>query len=174
VPDNCQHASVHSLTCPERRAHEDTSHALASSQQTRAYRETQPQHNAGLHAQQVAKPTRSHTQHHAATTTTTTTTTTTELQSHHPREHQPSRNNSDATTTTRLRATRHNTHQTPANEARIVKHDNARSASKRTSVAETAQHTPPTHAEESSPCPSSYPARRPDPTTANPSRPSSD
>jgi hypothetical protein len=33
-----------------------------------------PQHNAGLHTQQLAKPTRSHAQHHAATTTTTTTT----------------------------------------------------------------------------------------------------
>jgi hypothetical protein len=149
------HPSAHPLACPERRASEDTSHAFASSQQ--------PQHNAGLRAQRLAKPTRSHAQHHPATTTTTTTTTA-KLQRRHPRKHHPSRNNANATITTRLRATRQNTSQKHANEARDLKHDNARPASKRMSAAETTQHTQ---------------ARRPrarrrppraDPTTANPSR----
>jgi hypothetical protein len=147
--------------CPERRAPEDTSHSLASSQQARLHLGTQPQHKAGLHAPQLAKPTRSHAQHHAATTTTTTATAT-KLQRHHPRKHHPSRNNADATTTTRLRATRQNTRQTPRT-SRVLKHDNAHAASKRTSAAENAQHTPPTHAGASSPCSSLSPAptRRP-------------
>ena len=56
-----------------------------------------------------------------------------------------------------------NPSKTPANENRVLKHHNARPASTRTS-AETARHTPPTHAGASSPCPSSSPrapTRRP-------------
>ncbi len=133
-----------------------THHAHVSSQQARPQRGTQPQHNAGLHAQRLAKPTSSHAQHRAATTTTITTTTT-KLQRQHPREHHPPRQQRG----------RHHDQKAPrnplipANEARVLKHDNARSAFKRTSAAETAQHTPPTHAGASSPCPSSSPARRP-------------
>jgi hypothetical protein len=97
------HPSAHPLTCPERHAHEYTSNALTSLQQARPHCGTQPQHNAGLHAQPLAKPTHSHARHHAATTTTTTTT---KLQRHHPRAPPvPSRNNVDATSTW-LRATR--------------------------------------------------------------------
>jgi hypothetical protein len=153
------HPSAHPLTCPERRAHEYTSHALASSQQARPHRGTQPQHNAGLHAQQLAKPTRSHAQHHAATTTTTTTT---KLQRERapparapPVPQQRGRHQHEAPRNPS------NTRQTPANEARVLKHDNSLAASKRTS-AKAAQHTPPPHAGASSPCPSSSPARRAD------------
>ncbi len=153
--------SVHALTCPERRAHEDTSHALASPQPTRPHGGTQPQHNSRLHAKYLAESARSRAQHHAATTTTTTTTTA-KLQSYHPREHHRSHNHADATTTTRPRATRQNTRQTPANEARVLKHDNAHPASKRTSAAESAQPTPPTHAGASLPS-----TRRPPTQTAN-------
>ncbi len=57
----------------------------------------------------------------------------------HPREHQSSRNKAD-TTNTRLRGIR----QTPALKAGVLKHENARPASKRT-FAKADQHTPPPH-----------------------------
>jgi hypothetical protein len=41
------HPSVHALTCPERRTHQDTPHALASSPKARRHRGTQPQHKPG-------------------------------------------------------------------------------------------------------------------------------
>jgi hypothetical protein len=86
----------------------------------------------------------------------------------------PSCNATTRATTTRPATTRtpprrgsaqpvKNTRRTPANQARVLKHHNAHTVSERTS-AETAQHTPPTHAGASSPCPSSSPrapTRRP-------------
>ncbi len=147
----------HVPRAPRTRIHVARTRLLTTS--TTPSRETQPQHNPGLHAQQLAKPTRSYAQHHAATTTTTTTT---KLQ----RERAPP---ARAPPVPQKRG-RHkheaprspsNTCQTPADEARVLKHDNSRSASKRTS-ADVAQHTPPPHASASSPCPSSSPARRAD------------
>ena len=161
------HPSAHPLTCPERRAHEYTSHTLASSQQARPHRGTQPQHNAGLHAQQLAKPTRSHAQHHAATTTTTTTT---KLQRHHPRDHHPSRNNADATST-RLRATRRK-HQSNTRRRSPSSKAPQRTPCVRTNV----RRNRPTHAANTRRRVVAVPVvvpPRADPTTPNPSRQSS-
>jgi hypothetical protein len=163
LPDNCQlecspvSTPPHVPRAPRTRIHVARTRLLTTS--TTPSRGTQPQHNAGLHAQQLAKPTRSHAQHHAATTTTTTTT---KLQRERapparapPVPQQRGRHQHEAPRNPS------NTRQTPANEARVLKHDNSHTASKRTS-AKAAQHTPPPHAGASSPCPSSSPARRAD------------
>ncbi len=136
----------HVPRAPRTRIHVARTCLLTTS--TTPSRGTQPQHNAGLHAQQLAKPTRSRAQHHAATTTTTTTT---KLQ----RERAPP---AQAPPVPQQRGRRQyealrnpsNTRQTPANEARVLQHDNSPSASKRTS-AKADQHTPPPHAGASSP-----------------------
>jgi hypothetical protein len=95
MPDNCAGLTVLD-SCPDDRAHDKTSHALAP--QHRPHRGTQPQHNAGLQpAEQLAKSTRSHAQHRTATAATKTTAT--------PPARHPSRNIA-GTTKTRLRATR--------------------------------------------------------------------
>jgi hypothetical protein len=152
--------SAHPLTCPERRAHEYTSHALTSLQQARSHRAERSRNTTqasttsnlpNLHAH-VPDTTQPPQQLRLVPTC--------NASEHHPREHHPPRNNAHATST-RLRATRQNTRETPANQARVLKHDNSPSASKRTS-AKAAQHTPPPHAGASSPCPSSFPARRAD------------
>ncbi len=124
-------------------------------------------HNAGLHAQQLAKPTRSHAQHHAATTTTTTTT---KLQRHHPRDQHSSRNNADATST-RLRASCQNHPSNTRQRSQSSK------APQRTNCVQTdVRRNRPTHAANTRRRVVAVPVVVPprgDPTTPNPSRQSS-
>jgi hypothetical protein len=131
------------------------------------HRGTQPQHNAGLHAQLLAKSTRSHAQHHAATTTTTTTT---KLERHHPRDHQPSRNNAEATSA-RLHATRQK-HPSNTRQRR-----QSSKAPRRTSFVQTdVRRNRPTHAANTRRRVVAVPVvvpPRADPTTPNPSHQSS-
>ncbi len=170
LPDNC-HLNCSPISTPPHvpraPAHEYTSQALASSQQARPHQGTQPQHNAGLHAQQLAKPKRSHAQHHAAKTTTTTTT---KLQRHHPRDHHLSRNNADATST-RLRATRQ---KQPSNARQ---RSQSSKAQQRTNCVQTdVRRNRPTHADNTRRRVVAVPVvvpPRADPTTPNPSRQSS-
>jgi hypothetical protein len=79
APDICQLDCLRTIGTPNHvprasrtRIHVARTHLPTTS--TTPSRGTQPQYNAGLHAQQLAEPTRSNPQHHAATTTTTTTT----------------------------------------------------------------------------------------------------
>jgi hypothetical protein len=171
LPDNCQldcspiSKPPHVPRAPRTRIHVARTRLLTTS--TTPSRGTQPQHNAGLHAQQLAKPTRSHAQHHAATTTTTTTT---KLQRPHPRDHHPSRNNADATST-RLRATRQ---KHPSNTRQ---RSQSSKAPQRTNCVQTdVRRNRPTHAANTRRRVVAVPVvvpPRADPTTPNPSRQSS-